>query len=143
VKTILGGALAASLLTLGLPLAANSQPADPVIVTNVSTTIGHAVLGQPAIVSVAFENTSDVPATSVELRLTDANGNQTDVNDSGTFSKGVQIEQEYRIERFGSDARASIVGVEFADGSSWGDAAAGGSQAAIQPAATPVGAYEL
>jgi len=162
VKTILGGALAASLLTLGLPMAASSQTADPVIINNVSTTKGHPVLGQPTIVSVSFENTSDVPATSVEFRLTDADGNQTDVNDSGTFSKGAEIQQEYRIDRFGNDASASIVGVEFADGSSWGtapaaptprrqasenstpaDAAPAESQAAIQPPATPIGAYAL
>ncbi len=162
-KTILGGALAASILTLGLPLAASSQTADPVIITNVSTTMGHPVLGQPTIISVAFENTSNVPATSVELRLTDADGNQTNVNDSGTFSKGAQIQDEYRIDRFGNDVNASVVGVEFADGSTWGDpaltapaprrqaseistpadAASAESQAAIQPPATPIGAYAL
>jgi hypothetical protein len=143
VNSILGGALAASLLTLGLPMAANSQAAEPVVITNVSTTMGHPTLGQPTIVSVAFENTSDVPATSVEIRLTDAAGDESYVNDSGTFSKGAKIQQEYRIDRFGNDASASVVGVEFADGSSWGDTAPAGSQAAIQPVPTPIGAYAL
>jgi hypothetical protein len=146
VNTILGGVLASSLLTFGLPMAANSQTADPIIIKNVSTTVGHPVLGEPTIVSVTFENTSNVPATSVVLRLTDAEGNQTDVRDSGTFSKSAAIQQNYRIDRFGSGASASIVGVQFADGSNWGDPADGAqtsSQATIQPPATPVGAYAL
>jgi len=71
-------------------------------------------------VTIAFINTANVPAKSVTFAV--RSGRQTKiVVDKGTFSPGVRIVHTFdESPQFDNTSSVSIVGVSFANGSTWG-----------------------
>jgi hypothetical protein len=68
---------------------------------------------------IAFDNTADSAAREVTFRVTDVAGNSYDLDDVGTFSKGVSIRHQVPVAHIRDGARATVIHVELADGSEW------------------------
>ncbi len=109
-------AIAASILALAAPAAAYTTQ-NPIEVQNVLASQGHEET--PGVVSIAFQNTGDSTAREVTFQVKDVAGHAYNLEDIGTFSKGVTIRHEFHVARITDGARASVVHVELADGSSW------------------------
>lgn len=71
-------------------------------------------------VTIAFVNTAAVPAKSVTFAV--RSGRQTRIIvDKGTFSPGTRIVHTFNESpEFDDSSSVSVVGVAFADGSTWG-----------------------
>jgi hypothetical protein len=109
-------AIAASILALAAPAAAFTTQ-NPIEVQSVFGSQGYETT--PGVVSIAFQNTADSAAREVTFVVNDAGGHSTQVEDVGTFAKGVTIRHEFHISKVTDGVRASVVHVELADGSSW------------------------
>jgi hypothetical protein len=118
-NTILGAAVAASLLTLVAPTAAWSAPGDPVTIKRVETAPALWETGIPGDMSIAFENQADTTAKVVVFRITDDQGREMVIDDVGTFAKGILIRHDFRVRDLGDNGKAQVVEVQFVDGSTW------------------------
>lgn len=121
-KTLISAALAASVLSLGAPVLAQTQTlsSDPVAIENVNYTAGTTDTKPPSDIQVAFENTAASPAREVTFEVDDATGQSVDVRDVGTFAPNVTIRHDYQVSnslKFGLTAH--VVHVQLADGSTW------------------------
>jgi hypothetical protein len=109
-------AIGASILTLAAPAAAYTIQ-NPVEVQSVLGSQGHEEI--PGVVRIDFRNTADSTAREVTFLVDDAAGHQATVEDVGTFAKGVTIRHEFHLAKVTDGARASVVHVELADGTTW------------------------
>jgi len=109
-------AIAVSILTLAAPAAAFTIQ-NPIEVQGVYGSQGYE--GTPGVVRIDFENTADSTAREVIFLVNDAAGHQAEVEDTGTFAKGVPIAHDFHIGKITDGARATVVHVELADGSTW------------------------
>jgi hypothetical protein len=124
-KTLVGGVLAASLLSLAAPATAQTLPSDPIalqrvdVIPNTSPSSGF-----PTIVHVAFANTNQLAARKVTFLITDGGGRQVEVDDVGTFTQGTSVRHDFRFASLDSSARVRVVSVTLADGSAWSNGSA-------------------
>ncbi len=109
-------AIAASILTLAAPAAAYTIQ-NPIEVQNVFGSQGHEEI--PGVVRIEFQNTTDAAVREVTFHINDAAGHATQVEDVGSFAKGVTIRHEFHVAKITDGASASVVHVELADGSTW------------------------
>jgi hypothetical protein len=85
----------------------------------VSSWGGNLGFASSANVSISFVNARGVAATRVEFALRAGKATEILV-DKGTFSPGTSITHEFAVDSQFSDASAlQVVGVTFADGTSW------------------------
>lgn len=119
-KTLLGGALAASVLALAAPATAQTT-SNPIALQRVDTAPIVRVDSVPATVRLAFENTAATAAREVTFRITDGSGRQVEVDDVGTFSNGVTVRHDFRVAALGDGISVRVVRVKLADGSGWVD----------------------
>lgn len=115
-KNVYTAAIAASILALAAPAAAYTEQ-NPISVGNVYGSEGHEKT--PGVVRIEFQNTADAAAREVTFLVNDAAGNRAEVEDVGTFAKGVTIRHEFHVAKVTDGATATVVHVELADGSSW------------------------
>lgn len=118
-KTLIGGALAASLLALAAPATAADLPQNPIVIESVSSNPTDRIAYVPGVLDVAFRNDAGTAATKVTFLVTDAEGHQTEVSDVGTFSSGVTTRETTDVAQLDDGVKVSVASVELADGSTW------------------------
>ena len=82
---------------------------------------GGTMSAGPALLLIDFVNHASVDATSVRFRVSSGSGVQT-IEDTGRFSGGAVIERQLVpsfINPVAGPASCDVIGVGFADGSSW------------------------
>jgi hypothetical protein len=127
-KTLLGGALAASVLSLAVPATAHTTSLNPIAVRRVEPAPMVQLDDVSGIMRIAFENTAGTAAREVTSLITDGSGRQIEVENLGTFAKDITVRHNLRIAQLGDRVRVRVVRVELADGSAWID-----SSPAAQP----------
>ena len=92
--------------------------------------LGSAPQLVPSSVALTFVNTSEVPATTVAVSVTDGHS-MLSIVDKGSFRPGAQIKHDFALGSGTStlsDVRCKVAEVDFADGTAWhvadGDTAA-------------------
>lgn len=120
-KTLVGGALAASILALAVPATAITLSNSPISIASVRSAPSNPETGNPGVVSLAFRNDAPVAASEVTFQITDDIGNTQSVKDVGSFATGVSIRSNFDVPDLADGAQARVVHVELADGSSWND----------------------
>ena len=128
-------AFAASILALAAPASAYTSEGPIQVQTVYGSQDFQAV---PGVLRIEFENTADSAARAVTFLVNDTAGNQTEVEDIGTFAKGVTIRHDFRLAEVTNGATASVLHVELADGSSWDAPTATESESESQPQAAAI-----
>ena len=140
----LAAALAATTIAAAAPAIASAQTTAPIAINSVQNipALGYLNTFNPGLLSVAFQNTSDVPVTDVVFEL-DANGKYLDrYEDVGSFAKGVTIAHSFNNWETALNQRVAVAEVKFADGSVWINDAVPATRALRQAGAdTSVAAY--
>jgi hypothetical protein len=117
----LAAALAATTIAAAAPAIASAETTAPVAISSVQNTpaLGYLNTYNPGLLTVAFQNTSNVPATDVIFEL-DSNGKYLDqYDDAGSFAKGVSVTHSFNNWETAIDQRVAVAEVKFADGSVW------------------------
>jgi hypothetical protein len=140
----LAAALAATTIAAAAPAIASAETTAPVAISSVQNTpaLGYLNTYNPGLLTVAFQNTSDIPATDVVFEL-ESNGKYLDrYDDAGSFAKGVSVKHSFNNWETALDQHVAVAEVKFADGSVWYNDAVQSTRALRQAAATDsVSAY--
>ncbi len=115
-------AAAAAIIVAGSPVIASAQTNAPVTVaeSQIAPSLGvHSGFAYPGLVSIAFVNNRNVPATEVDFDV-EANGNVVDrFSDVGSFAKGVTIRHSFQTQADALNQRVTVASVTYADGTTW------------------------
>jgi hypothetical protein len=110
-------------LALAMPMAAGAadSPAGPIVLTlaDVQPQVSGAELFTPGQIHVSFHNTAKVPATRVTFEVAAWGAPVMRIDDVGTFSQGVTVDQIFPNTSGRAHETISVAAVQFADGSVW------------------------
>ena len=92
---------------------------DPIQIQQVESSASEPESGAPTVVRIAYVNDERQAARKIVFALSDIAGGEAQVEDVGTFAKGVTIRHDFQAVHLGENVMARVVRVEFADGSTW------------------------
>lgn len=125
---IASAVVVASMALGGLPLTASAAPAatDTISVLQTSAGTVHwvanaddgSLLNGPNIIQIRFVNRGDETATAVDFEVDTLGAPVATVEDTGTFSKDAVVSHSF-ANVGGPDSTVSVIGVKYADGSTW------------------------
>lgn len=119
--TSLATAVAAALLLAAAPVLASADQAGPIRIDSFQITdqslSEHNVV--PVGATISFTNTSDSPATDVVLGLQSDGAVVDQVEETGTFAKGVTIKHYFGTQVTGNAEQVAVLKATFADGTVW------------------------
>jgi hypothetical protein len=117
----LASAVAAALLLAATPVLASAAQTGPIRIDSFQITdqslSEHAVV--PVGATIAFTNTNDSPATDVVLGLQSDGAVVDQVEETGTFAKGVTIKHYFGTDVTDNAEQVAVLKATFADGSVW------------------------
>jgi hypothetical protein len=121
--TSVTAALGAALLLAGAPALATAaeMQTGPIQLNKVEITQSYGVRDQfsPGLVTVAFTNQNDAPATDIVFAL-ESDGNVIDrYEDVGSYVKGETIRHSFQDDQINNDQQLTVEKATFADGSVW------------------------
>jgi hypothetical protein len=134
--TSVTAALGAALLLAGAPalaMAAEMQT-GPIQLNKVEITQSYGVRDDfsPGLVTVAFTNQNDAPATDIVFAL-ESNGNVIDrFEDVGSYLKGETVRHSFQDNEVANDQQLTVEKATFADGTVWNN-----GTVSYAPAAAP------
>ncbi|HEV8020085.1 MAG TPA: hypothetical protein VGP41_02405 [Candidatus Lustribacter sp.] len=114
-------AVAAALLLATAPALASAAETGPIHIdsfqiTNQSLSEHNVV---PVGATIAFTNTNDSPATDVVLALQSDGAVVDQVEETGSFAKGIAIKHYFGTDVTDQATKVAVVKATFADGSVW------------------------
>jgi hypothetical protein len=118
VKTLLGGALAASIF-FAAPVMAADLSQEPIVVESVAWAPSIPASLTPGTVSIAFRNGAPSAAREITFMVTDGSGRQMSIRDVGTFATDVTIHHDFEVPQLGDGVSVRVTHVEFSNGASW------------------------
>lgn len=150
-STLVGFAIAASVLTVSAPAFAFSENSNNTIaVQRVVFNGSSPEVNGLADFQVTFKNSGPIAVNRVEFALDSPEGSSTLLEDVGTFAAGATITHDLRVAYLGGEqvpsgaTKVRVNEVQYADGTVWlARVKPQAAWQAPQPPALPVGAYAL
>jgi hypothetical protein len=140
--TALAATLGAALLLAGAPVLASAADAQsgPIRLDKVQITQSYGPRDEfaPGLVTVAFTNENDSPATDIIFALV-SDGKVIDrYEDVGTYTKGDTVRHSFQDIQDNNNQELAVEQATFADGTVWSN-----SEIAFEPTLTPPAAAQV
>lgn len=120
--TSLSATLGIAILLAGSPVIASAQTqSGPIRLDKVEITQSYGSLDEfaPGLVTVAFTNENDAPATDIVFDLQSGGKLLDRYEDVGTYAKGETVRHSFQDIQIANDQELTVEKATFADGSVW------------------------